>query len=395
MALMAVAEAKARILAGVEPLPGESVSIYEASGRVLAEALRANLTQPPFDASAMDGYAVRAADVGQVPVSLKVVGASAAGHGFAGQVGPKEAVRIFTGAPLPQGADTVVIQEDTKPEPPDAVTILAAAGGRHIRRRGLDFAEGHAALEAGSKLTGRDLMLAAAMNHPTVSVRRKPVIALLANGDELVAPGETPKASQIVSSIPAGLKVAVEAWGGEALVLDIAKDTRESIAAQVDAAPAADVLVTIGGASVGEHDLVRGTLEAKGARFEVLKAAMRPGKPVMFGLLGGQKVLNLPGNPASATICARIFLKPLIAALLGLPTDEPLYEFPLFGPIEANGEREHYMRAIASGGTVAPLPDQDSSLISALARSNCLLVRPVNGPSLPAGASVPVIFLDF
>lgn len=238
-------------------------------------------------------------------------------------------------------------------------------------------------------------MLAAAMNHPTVSVRRKPVIALLANGDELVAPGETPKASQIVSSIPAGLKVAVEAWGGEALVLDIAKDTRESIAAQVDAAPGADVLVTIGGASVGEHDLVRGALEAKGARFEVLKAAMRPGKPVMFGHLGAQKVLNLPGNPASAMICARIFLKPLIAALLGLPTDEPLYEFPLFGAIEANGEREHYMRAIASGGTVAPLPDQDSSLISALARSNCLLVRPVNGTSLPAGAAVPVIFLDF
>ncbi len=395
MALMAVAEAKARIVAGVEPLPGESVSIYEATGRVLAEALTANLTQPPFDASAMDGYAVRAADVAQLPVSLKVVGASAAGHGFDGQVGPKEAVRIFTGAPLPQGADTVVIQEDTKPGPPDAVTILAAAAGRHIRRRGLDFAEGHTALEAGTRLTGRDLMLAAAMNHPTVSVRRKPVIALLANGDELVAPGETPKASQIVSSIPAGLKAAVEAWGGKALVLDIAKDSRESIAAQVDAAPGADVLVTIGGASVGEHDLVRGTLEAKGARFEVLKAAMRPGKPVMFGAMGGQKVLNLPGNPASATICARIFLKPLIAALLGLPTDEPLYEFPLFGAIEANGEREHYMRAIASGGTVAPLPDQDSSLISALARSNCLLVRPVNGPSLPAGASVPVIFLDF
>ena len=395
MALMAVAEAKARIVAGVEPLPGESVSIYEASGRVLAEALKANLTQPPFDASAMDGYAVRAADVAQVPVSLKVVGASAAGHGFDGQVGPMEAVRIFTGAPLPQGADTVVIQEDTKPGALDAVTILAATAGRHIRRRGLDFAEGHTALEAGSKLTGRDLMLAAAMNHPTVSVRRKPVIALLANGDELVAPGQTPKASQIVSSIPAGLKAAVEAWGGEALVLDIAKDTRESIAAQVDAAPGADVLVTIGGASVGEHDLVRGALEAKGARFEVLKAAMRPGKPVMFGHMGAQKVLNLPGNPASAMICARIFLKPLIAALLGLPTDEPLYEFPLFGAVEANGEREHYMRAIASGGTVAPLPDQDSSLISALARSNCLLVRPVNGPSLPAGAPVPVIFLDF
>ena len=395
MALMPVAEARARIIGGVEPLPGESVSIYEANGRVLAEGLKANLTQPPFDASAMDGYAVRAADVAAVPVTLKVIGASAAGHGFAGKVGPKEAVRIFTGAPLPGGADTIVIQENTKPEPPDAVTILeGAAEGRHIRRRGYDFEEGHVALAAGIRLGYRHLMLAAATNHTAVLVRCKPVIALLANGDELVPPGETPQGSQIVSSIPPALKAAVEAWGGEALLLDIAKDTNESIAAQVDAGARADVLVTIGGASVGDHDLVRGTLEAKGARFEVLKAAIRPGKPVMFGYMGGQRVLNLPGNPASAMICARIYLKPLIAALLGMPTDEPLQELPLAGAIEANGEREHYMRAIASGGTVAPLADQDSSLVAAFARSNCLLVRPVNGPALPAGALVPVIPLD-
>jgi molybdopterin molybdotransferase len=396
MALMTVAEAKARILDGVQPLPAEGVSIYEANGRALAEGLRANLTQPPFDASAMDGYAVRAADVATAPVSLKVIGVSAAGHGFAGTVGPSEAVRIFTGAPLPEGADTVIMQEDTNPEPPDGVTILGGSpGGRHIRPRGLDFLEGHVALEAGIRLSGRHLMLAAAMNHPSVLVRRKPLIALLANGDELVQPGEIPMASQIVSSIPAGLKAAIEAWGGEAMALDIAKDTTESIAAQVDAAPDADVLVTIGGASVGDHDLVRATLEAKGARFEVLKAAMRPGKPVMFGFLGGQRVLNLPGNPASATICARIYLKPLIAALLGMPTGEPVRKLPLASPIEANGEREHYMRAIASGGTVAPLPGQDSSLMSAFARSNCLLVRPVNAPPLPAGALVPVLSLDF
>jgi molybdopterin molybdotransferase len=395
MALMPVAEARARIIGGVEPLPGESVSIYEANGRVLAEGLKAKLTQPPFDASAMDGYAVRAADVAAVPVTLKVIGASAAGHGFAGKVGPKEAVRIFTGAPLPEGADTIVIQEDTKPEPPGAVTILeGCAEGRHIRRRGYDFEEGHVALTAGTRLGYRHLMLAAATNHTAVLVRCKPVIALLANGDELVPPGETPQGSQIVSSIPPALKAALEAWGGEALLLDIARDTNESIAAQVDAGARADVLVTIGGASVGDHDLVRGTLEAKGARFEVLKAAIRPGKPVMFGYMGGQRVLNLPGNPASAMICARIYLKPLIAALLGMPTDEPPQELPLAGPIEANGEREHYMRAIASGGTVAPLADQDSSLVAAFARSNCLLVRPVNGPALPAGALVPVIPLD-
>jgi molybdopterin molybdotransferase len=396
MALMPVAEAKARILAGVAPLPAESVSIYEARGRVLAVSLKAQLTQPPFDASAMDGYAVRAADVATAPVSLKLIGTSAAGHAFAGKVGPHEAVRIFTGAPLPEGADTVVIQEDTKPEPPDGVSILESAPlGRHIRRRGYDFAEGVAALEAGTRLNGPQLMLAAATNHATLSVRRKPVIALLANGDELVPPGQTPKASQIVSSIPAALKPAVEAWGGEALLLDIAKDTKESIAAQIDAGARAGVLVTIGGASVGELDLVRGTLEEKGARFEVLKSAIRPGKPVMFGVLGGQKVLNLPGNPASAMICARIFLKPLIAALLGLPTADEPQELPLACAVEANGERAHYMRATASDGTVTPDPDQDSSLISVFARSNCLLVRPVNSPALPAGTPVPVLFLGF
>ncbi len=396
MALMTVAAARARILDGVEPLPGESVSIYDGAGRVLAEGLAAKLTQPPFDASAMDGYAVRAADVASAPVSLKVIGASAAGHGFAGKVGPEEAVRIFTGAPLPEGADTIVIQENTKPEPPDAVRILEGSPeGRHIRWRGYDFEEGHIALEAGTRLGSRHLMLAAAMNHATVTVRRKPAIALLANGDELVPPGHAPQASQIVSSIPAGLKAAVAAWGGESLLLEIAKDTKESIAAQAGAGAGTDVLVTIGGASAGEHDLVRGTLEAKGARFEVLKAAIRPGKPVMFGFMGHQRVLNLPGNPASAMICARIFLKPLLAALLGLPTEEPLTEMPLARPIEANGEREHYMRAIVSGGAVAPIPDQDSSLMNAFARSNCLLVRPANAPSLPVGAFVPIISLDF
>lgn len=396
MALMPVAEAKARILAGIEPLPAETVSLYEAKGRVLAEGLKAQLTQPPFDASAMDGYAVRAADVATVPVSLKVIGASAAGHAFAGTLRPNEAVRIFTGAPLPEGADTIVIQEDTKPEPPDGVSILESSPlGRHIRRRGYDFEQGVAALEEGTRLNGRQLMLAAATNHATLLVRRKPLVALLANGDELVPPGETPKASQIVSSIPAALKPAIEAWGGEALLLDIARDTKQSIAAQINAGARADVLVTIGGASVGEHDLVRGTLEGKGASFEVLKSAIRPGKPVMSGHLGGQKVLNLPGNPASAMICARIFLKPLIAALLGLPTEEPVQELPLACAVEANGERAHYMRATASGGTVAPDPDQDSSLISVFARSNCLLVRPVNSPALTAGTPVPILFLDF
>ncbi len=396
MTLMTVAAVKARILNGVDALPGETVSIYQAGGRVLAGDLRAKLTQPPFNASAMDGYAVRAADVAAAPVSLKVIGSSAAGHGFAGKVGPKEAVRIFTGAPLPEGADTIVIQENTKAGPPDSVAILEGAPeGKHIRPRGYDFKEGEVLLPAGTKLGSRHLMLAAAMNHAAAAVRRKPVIAVLANGDELVPPGNTPETSQIVSSIPAGMKAAIEAWGGEPLILEIARDTKESIAASADAGARADVLLTIGGASVGEHDLVRSALEGKGARFEVLKAAMRPGKPVMFGFMGAQRVLSLPGNPASAIICARVFLKPLISAFLGLEAAEPMRQLPLAHAIAANGEREHYMRAAISGGTAAPIADQDSSLMNAFAKSDCLLVRPVNAPPLPAGALVPIISLDF
>lgn len=396
MTLMTVAAAKARILNGVEPLPAETVSIYEAGGRVLAEGLKAKLTQPPFAASAMDGYAVRAADVAAVPVRLRVIGASAAGHGFAGSLGPQEALRIFTGAPLPEGANAIVIQENTKTEAPDTITILQGAPeGKHVRPRGYDFTEGEVLLPAGTKLNSRQLMLAAAMNHAAVPVRRKPVVAVLANGDELVPPGGTPAASQIVSSIPAGMKAAIESWGGEPLLLDLARDERESIAACARAASRADMLVTIGGASVGEHDLVRSTLEGLGAGFEVLKAAMRPGKPVMFGFLSAQRVLSLPGNPASAIICARVFLKPLIDAFLGLETGEELPQMPLACAAGPNGEREHYMRATIADGAVAPIADQDSSLMNAFAKSDCLIVRPVGAPALPAGALVPFIPLDF
>ncbi len=396
MTPMTVAEVKARILHGAGPLPAEAASIYEAGGRILAEGIKAKLTQPPFAASAMDGYAVRAADVAAVPVRLRVIGASAAGHGFAGRAGPQDAVRIFTGAPLPEGADAIVIQEDTKIEAPDTVTVLQGAPeGKHIRPRGYDFSEGEVLIAAGTKLNSRDLMLAAAMNHAAVLVRSKPVVAVLANGDELVPPGGTPGPSQIISSIPAGMKAAIEAWGGEPLILDLARDNRDSIAACARAAAGADVLLTIGGASVGEHDLVRGTLEAQGAKFEVLRAAMRPGKPVMFGFLNAQRVLSLPGNPASAIICARVFLKPLIDAFLGRETGEALSELPLGCATGPNGEREHYMRAAISGGTVSPIADQDSSLMNAFAKSDCLLIRPVRAPALPAGALVPVIPLDF
>jgi molybdopterin molybdotransferase len=396
MTLMPVAAVKSHILKSAGPLESEAVSIYEAHGRVLARDLRATLTQPPFDASAMDGYAIRADDAATVPATLRVTGASAAGHGFAGTVGPGEAVRIFTGAPLPAGASMIVIQENTAtPAPGEVVILERARPGDHIRRRGYDFKKGDVLITAGTRLNSRDLMLAAAMNHETVPVRRRPIVAVLANGDELVPPGSVPRQDQIVSSIPAGMKAAVEAWGGEALTLPIAKDDKASLAARVEAASKADILLTIGGASVGEHDLVRAVLEERGVHFEVLKAAMRPGKPVMFGFLGKQRVLSLPGNPASAMICALVFLKPLIKGLLGRETEEPSRSVPLTHALEANGAREHYMRARLTGGAVTAAKDQDSSLISLFAKSDCLIVRPVNAPALLEGTLVPVISLEF
>jgi molybdopterin molybdotransferase len=394
--LTPVADAQARIVHGAEPLESEAVSIFNASGRILAEDLKATLTQPPFPASAMDGYAVRAADVAAAPARLKVIGRSAAGHGFSGEVGAGEAVRIFTGAPVPSGADTIVIQENARSLSEGEAEILEAASpGLYIRPRGYDFSEGEALLLAGAQLGGRQLMLAAAMNHATVPVRRKPLVAVLANGDELVQPGSAPGAGQIVSSIPAGMKAAIEAWGGEALLLELAPDDRQALAARVAAARQAHVLLTIGGASVGEHDLVRSALEGEGARFQVLKVAMRPGKPVMFGLLGRQRVLSLPGNPASALICARVFLKPLLDRLLGRAAAEDRLLLPLAVDVAANGEREHYMRAKLAGGAVQPIADQDSSLMKAFAAADCLLVRPAKAPALAKGELAPVIPLDF
>jgi molybdopterin molybdotransferase len=394
--LMPVADVKARIVSGVEPMESEAVPIFEAGGRILAAGLKATLTQPPFPASAMDGYAVRAADAASVPIRLKVIGRSAAGHGFEGEVGAGEAVRIFTGAPVPSGADAIVIQENTRALGVTEVEILVGAPlGQHVRPRGYDFSEGDVLLQAGTRLGARQLMLAAAMNHATAPVRRKPVVAVLANGDELVQPGSALGAGQIVSSIPAGMKAAIEAWGGRAMLLALAPDDKAALAARVADSRGADVLLTIGGASVGEHDLVRGALEGEGARFDVLKVAMRPGKPVMFGFLGRQRVLSLPGNPASALICARVFLKPLLDQLLGRAPAEEHRLVPLAADVGPNGEREHYMRAKLSAAGVEPIADQDSSLMNAFAKAGCLLVRPARAPALKKGEFATVIPLDF
>ncbi|MDX2156212.1 MAG: molybdopterin molybdotransferase MoeA [Hyphomicrobiaceae bacterium] len=399
---LTVDEALSRILAGAEPITDvEARDLLSAHGAVLAEPLSARLTQPPFDASAMDGYAVRATDVVDLPARLVVIGEAAAGHGFAGSLGSGQAARIFTGAPLPTGADAIVIQENTTRDGTIAIVTTGKPDPEHIRPRGGDFRAGETLLPAGRRLTARDVTLAAAMGHAGLAVRRPPVVAILATGDELVPPGIMPGPDQIVCSNTYGIAGLVRAAGGAPQLLGIAEDTSESLAAHVERAAGADILVTVGGASVGDHDLVAPVLTRRGMAVDFWKIAMRPGKPLMYGRLGRQHVLGLPGNPVSSLVCSRLFLVPLIRALLGLePEPQRTLEARAAVPLEANGARAHYMRAVtkrACDGMLeaTPLPNQDSSLMRPLAAADCLLVRPISAPALPAGAVVPILMLDF
>jgi molybdopterin molybdotransferase len=396
--MLSVAEAISLVIADTLPMPVESVALADAHGRVLAEDLAATLTQPPFPAAAMDGYAVCRADLDTLPATLAVIGESAAGHPFAGKVDAGEAVRIFTGAIVPEGADFILIQENVEARGGTAHAREINAE-RFIRERGIDFHEGNVLLRAGRRLTARDLMLAAQMNHAVLPVRRRPRVALLPSGDELVLPGVPPGPGQIISSIPSCLAPLLRSAGAEPRVLDIAKDTPKSLAAAIASAGKADILVTIGGASVGDHDLVRQALEDAGFAIGFHKVAMRPGKPFMSGRRGGQRVLGLPGNPVSAVTCSIIFLLPLIAALLG--EDRPplsAMRLPLAAPLPANGAREHYMRGkfaeLDGVRAVEALPSQDSSLTAALASADCLIVRPPNTPPLLAGDAVPILPLN-
>ena len=407
MSLLAVEEALARVVHGIVPFGSEpsragadteTVPLTDALGRVLAAAPVARHEHPPFPSSAMDGYAVRAADVATLPAQLLVIGQSAAGHPFAGTLGAGEAVRIFTGAPVPDGADAIVIQENTRAEG-QWVAVQAGKPERgHIRPRGYDFKPGADLSSSDRRLSSRALTLLAAAGHESVAVRRKPIVAILSTGDELVAPGGTLRAGQIFASNHIGIAAMVRQFGGEPRLLGIAADTLEDLRGRLSRAADADVVVTIGGASVGDHDLVAPALKAEGVEIGFWKIAMRPGKPLMFGSRGRQRVLGLPGNPVSSLICARVFLVPIIERLLGLAAASAKMTAPLARPLEANGPRRHYMRARfvdgPQGRAVTPLPDQDSSLLTVLAGADALIIRPVGAPAVNESASVPILPLD-
>lgn len=396
--MITVEEAQARMRADVRPLPGEIVPLMDAFGRVLAEPVVARRTQPPFAASAMDGYAARAADVATAPVELRVVGAVPAGASYDGRIGPGECVRIFTGAPVPDGADAIVIQEDTEPAGEGRVRVTAPAGpGRYVRPAGLDFATGEAVLPAGRLVGVRDLGLAAAANVPWLMVRRRPRVAILSTGDEIAMPGDPVGPNQIVSSNGPALVAFVTASGGQPVHLGNAPDDADAIGRIVEGALGADLLVTTGGVSVGEHDLVRPGLARHDLSLDFWKVAMRPGKPLMFGRMAGVPVLGLPGNPVSCLVCAMLFLRPLIDALLGVDRrDEGEVRLPLAGPVPANDRRQDYLRArivvdAAGASAVEPFARQDSSMMARLAAADALIVRPPNAPAADVGTPVPVL----
>ncbi len=385
--MITVAEAQTRLISLVRTMPAEDVPLEDSGGRVLSEPLRARRDQPPFDASSMDGYAIKSAEAAQ-HVQLKVVGEAAAGHSWAGTLGPGQAVRIFTGAPIPDGADFVVIQEDVERRD-EVITISADPGSKtNIRPAGGDFAKG-TELPAPRVLSPQDVALLASMNYPTVPVARKPVVALISTGDELVMPGENPGPDQVIASNTFGLRALLTQLGAEPRLLPIARDTLSSLRTAFELAEGADLIVTVGGASVGDHDLVGEAAVGLGMDRAFYKVAMRPGKPLMAGRMGDAAMVGLPGNPVSAMVCGFIFVAPMIRAMLGLPDILPaLQEARLASPIGPNGPREHYMRAVIEDGQVTAFDRQDSSLLTILAQANALLVRAPHDPARAAGEPV-------
>lgn len=403
-AMITVEEALKRVLASAEaPLDEEKVALEAAYGRVLARDLKALRTQPPFANSAMDGYAVRAADAANAPATFRVIGESAAGRAFGGALGPGEAVRIFTGAPMPEGADAIVIQEDVRREGERIRLSGAVRAGDNLREAGMDFRAGEALIAAGRRLTPRDVALTAAANHTRLTVRRRARVAILATGDELVAPGGSLGPAQIIASNNFAVAGVVEACGGVAIDLGIAVDELSALAEAVGRARGAkaDVLVTLGGASVGDYDLVQKALVAAGMELGFWRIAMRPGKPLMHGKLGTMRILGLPGNPTSSMVCAILFLRPLLRALHGEPDPGADLSQParLAVDLPANGPRQDYMRASLSRGAdetlvASPAASQDSSLVKTMARADGLIVRAPHAEPAKAGEACRVIALD-
>jgi molybdopterin molybdotransferase len=401
LALMPVEDALAAVLSGAAPLPEEMVALDLAHHRVLARDVAALRTQPPQAMSAMDGYAVRAADAGHAAARLKVIGEVAAGRPFERAIGAGEAVRIFTGGVIPDGADAVIIQEDTVFEGIGITITEAAVAGRHIRPAGVDFRRGDILLAAGSRLTDRDLSLAAGMNYPQLPVRRRPKVAILATGDELVMPGQTPGHGQIVYSNGYALRALARDEGADIIDLGIAADTVAATTNGIRRARdlGADILVTTGGASVGDHDLVKRSLEAEGVTMAFWRIAMRPGKPMMHGRLGAMRVIGLPGNPVSSYVCGFLFLVPLIRKLSGRSVLHHRRETALLGRnVAANDQREDYLRArleeISDGSLVAtPVDHQDSSLLGNLAGARALVIRAPFAPAAAAGSTCDIVRL--
>jgi molybdopterin molybdotransferase len=392
--LTPVADALAKVLDGADALPEEMVALDDAYHRVLARDVAALRTQPPDAMSAMDGYAVRVQDASTIPVKLRVIGEVAAGRPFGKEIGKGEAVRIFTGGVVPKGADAVIVQEDTERQDDDAVIIKEAARpGRHIRAAGIDFRTGDVLLRTGTRLTERDLALAAAMNHPELPVRRRPKVAFLATGDELVTPGTEPAPGQIVHSNGYALRALARQEGAEVIDLGVARDTMESTTAAIRRARelGADILVTTGGASVGDHDVVKRALEAEGVDIAFWRIALRPGKPMMHGRLGAMRVIGVPGNPASSYICSFLFAVPLIRALSGRADIHQIPEHAILGSdVAENDHRQDYLRArmtLSDGGppVVTPVSQQDSSLLGNLSAAKALVLRPPHAPAATAG----------
>ena len=395
--MISVEEARDRLLGPLKPLGAEHVSLADAAGRVLAEDVVSRRTQPPFAVSAMDGYAVRAADVARVPAELRVVGSVPAGQRHDGRIGAGEAVRIFTGAPVPDGADAIVIQEDTERRGDIVLVKEGAPAGRYVRPAGLDFREGVVGLKAGRRLTARDVGFAAAMNRPWLLVHRRPRVAILPTGDEVVMPGDPVGPNQIVSSNALALGALVEGAGGIPVQLPIAPDDSASLQRIAEGASGADLLLTTGGASVGEHDLVRDALGQTGLMLDFWSVAMRPGKPLMVGRYGSVLMIGLPGNPVSTLVCGLLFVQPAIERLLGLAESHaPTPTARLKVKLRENDRRQDYLRAKlshAADGTLEaePFAVQDSSVLSLLAAADCLVVRKPHAPAAEPGESVEII----